>query len=59
MKTTSSKAQTRSVFINVPNADWPLFRELIRKFGWEAETREQMLERFANTRPTDADISEA
>jgi len=42
----------------VPAVDWSLFRELIRKFGWEAETREQLLERFVSSRPANPDISE-
>ncbi len=58
MATIASKAQTQGVYINVPKIDWPLFRELIRKFGWKAETKEQILDRFVNSRPTNADISE-
>lgn len=58
MTTIASDATTQGVYINVPKIDWPLFRELIRKFGWKAETREQLLDRFVNSRPTDADINE-
>lgn len=39
-------------------ADWSLFNELIKKFGWQAETKEKMLERFINTRPSVPAISE-
>ena len=31
-------------------ADWMLLKELIRKFGWQAETREQLLDRFVKSR---------
>ncbi len=58
MATLASNTATQGVYINVPKNDWPLFRELIRKFGWKAETREQLLDRFINSRPSDADISE-
>lgn len=58
MATIASNAQTQWVYINVPKIDWPLLRELIRKFGWKAETREQMLDRFVNSRPKNADISD-
>ena len=36
----------QGVYVNVPAVDWSLFRELIRKFGWQAETREQLLDRI-------------
>ncbi len=58
MATLASNTATQGVYINVPKNDWPLFRELIRKFGWKAETREQLLDRFVSSRPSDADISE-
>ena len=48
----------QGVFVNVPAMDWSLFRELIRKFGWQAETREQMLDRFIGSRPADPALSE-
>ena len=48
----------QGVYFNVPMMDWSLFRELIRKFGWQAETREQMLDRFISSRPANPSISE-
>ena len=48
----------QGVFLNVPAADWPLFEELIRKFGWQSETREQLMERFCNTRPQQPTLSD-
>ena len=35
-----------------------LFRELVRKFGWQVETREQLLDRFVSSRPATPAISE-
>lgn len=44
--------------MNVPTVDWSLFKELVRKFGWQAETREQMLDRFVSSRPASPALSE-
>ena len=46
----TGNATLQGVYVNVPVADWSLFRELVRKFGWQAETREQLLERFVKSR---------
>ena len=43
-------ANTQGIYLNVPSTDWVLLKELIRKFGWQAETREQLLERFVKSR---------
>ena len=43
-------ANTQGIYINVPMTDWALLKELIRRFGWQAETREQLLERFVKSR---------
>ena len=42
---------SQGVYINVPMPDWTLLKELIRKFGWQAETREQLIDRFIASRP--------
>lgn len=44
-------AAMKGIFLNVPVSDWALLKELIRKFGWQSETREQMLDRFCSSRP--------
>ncbi len=51
-------AEIQGVYLNVPFSDWTLLKELIRKFGWQAETREQMLDRFVKSRPINPPISE-
>ncbi len=48
----------QGVYVNVPTVDWSLFKELVRKFGWQAETREQMLDRFVSSRPANPALSE-
>ncbi|MBR4337433.1 MAG: hypothetical protein IKP91_04235 [Bacteroidaceae bacterium] len=40
MATRAKKVQMKGVFVNVPAEDWPLFCELVCRFGWQAETRE-------------------
>lgn len=54
----TNEGVVQGVFINVPLSDWSLLKELIRKFGWQAETPEQMLDRFVKTRPSTPAISE-
>ena len=58
MIATANNVQMQGVYVNVPAVDWSLFRELIRKFGWQAETRDQLLDRFVSSRPADPAISE-
>ena len=58
MATMVNNVQMQGVYVNVPVVDWSLFRELIRKFGWQAETREQLLDRFVSSRPDKPGISE-
>ena len=54
----TGNATMQGVYVNVPSVDWSLFRELIRKFGWQAETREQMLDCFISSRPAKPMLSE-
>ena len=53
-----NSAAYKGVFLNVPMSDWSLFSELIKKFGWQAETKEKMLDRFISSRPSTPAISE-
>ena len=48
----------QGVYVNVPTVDWSLFKELVRKFGWQAETREQLLDRFVGSRPATPALTE-
>ena len=54
----TNNATMQGVYVNVPVVDWSLFRELVRKFGWQVETREQMLDRFISSRPAEPLLSE-
>ena len=49
---------TQGVYLNIPRTDWILLQELVSRFGWQSETREQMLEEFMQTRPQNIDLSE-
>lgn len=48
----------KGIYLNVPTSDWSLLSELIKKFGWQAETKEMMLDRFADSRPSAPALSE-
>lgn len=50
--------ETQGIYLNVPLSDWALLKELIRKFGWQSETREQLLDRFIKSRPQKPTFSE-
>lgn len=50
---------TQGIYLNVPITDCVLLKELIRKFGWQAETQEQLLDRFVKCRPQSPSLSEA
>ena len=54
----ANNVHMQGVYVNVPAVDWSLFRELIRKFGWQAETREQLLDRFVGSRPATPALTE-
>ena len=54
----TGNATLQGVYVNIPVADWSLFRELVRKFGWKAETREDLLDRFIDSRPAEPKLSE-
>lgn len=49
---------SQGVYLNVPMSDWTLLKELIRKFGWQAETREQLIDRFIASRPQQPPLSD-
>ena len=49
---------TQGVYLNIPRGDWSLLQELVTRFGWQSQTREQMLDEFMQTRPNVADLTE-
>lgn len=53
-----SGATSQGVYLSVPIADWNLFTELARKFGWQTQTNEQLLDNFIAGRPKVEDLSE-
>lgn len=50
--------QTFGVYLNIPRTDRKLFNELVKKFGWVSETREDVLKEFLADRPIVNDITE-
>ncbi len=53
-----ASTMTQGVYLNVPRTDWKLLQELINRFGWQSETREDMLDEFLQTRPSVTDLTE-
>ena len=53
-----ASTMTQGVYLNVPRTDWTLLQELINRFGWQSETREEMLDEFLQTRPSVTDLTE-
>ena len=53
-----SATMTQEVYLNIPRGDWSLLQELVTRFGWQSQTREQMLDEFMQTRPNVADLTE-
>ena len=49
---------TQSVYLNIPRSDWKLLKDLAKKFGWQAQTSEQRLEAFVESRPKAVELSE-
>lgn len=54
----ANNPSTQGFYLNVPMSDWSLLKELIRKFGWQSETREQLLDRFIASRPQQPPLTE-
>ncbi len=48
----------QGVYVNVPSSDWRLFKELVRKMGWEVQTREDLLDSFIKSRPVKSPLSD-
>ena len=53
-----ASTMTQGVYLNVPRTDWTLLQELINRFGWQSETREDMLDEFLQARPSVTDLTE-
>jgi len=48
----------QSVYLNIPQGDWQLLKDLAKKFGWQAQTSEQRLEAFIESRSKTVELSE-
>ena len=38
-----SNPTVQGAYINIPISDWKFFKELVKKMGWEVQTREELL----------------
>lgn len=48
----------QGAYVNIPSSDWRLFKELVRKMGWQVQTREDLLDSFIKSRPAKSPLSE-
>lgn len=48
----------QGAYINIPISDWKFFKELVRKMGWEVQTREELLDSFIESRPEKSPLSD-
>lgn len=48
----------QSVYLDIPQSDWQLLKDLAKKFGWKAQSSEEMLSAFVASRPKGMDITE-
>lgn len=54
----NTPTMTQGVYLNIPRTDWSLLQALISRFGWQSETREQILDEFIRTRPAVSCLTE-
>lgn len=45
-------------YLNVPKSDVKLFRQLMKKMGWTVSNKEAVLERYIESRPKNAALSD-
>lgn len=48
----------QGAYVNIPSSDWKFFKELVRKMGWEVQTREDLLDCFIKSRPATSPLSD-
>ena len=47
-----------NVSLNVPQSDVRFLSELVKKMGWEVQTREELLDSFIESRPETSPLSD-
>ena len=53
-----SNPTIQGAYINVALSDRKFFKELVQKMGWEAQTREELLDSFIESRPEKPSLSD-
>lgn len=48
----------QGAYINIPVSDRKFFKELVRKMGWEIQTREELLDSFIESRPENSPLTD-
>ena len=53
-----NSSSIQGAYINIPISDWNFFKELVKKMGWEVQTREELLDSFIESRPTESPLTD-
>lgn len=53
-----NSSSIQGVYINIPISDWKFFKELVKKMGWEVQTREELLDSFIESRPEKSPLTD-
>ena len=53
-----NSSSIQGAYINIPISDWKFFKELVKKMGWEVQTREELLDSFIESRPEKSSLTD-
>ena len=53
-----SNPTVQGAYINIPISDWKFFKELVKKMGWEVQTREELLDSFIESLPEKSPLTD-
>jgi len=53
-----NSSSIQGAYINIPISDWKFFKELVKKMGWEVQTREELLDSFIESRPEKSPLTD-
>ena len=53
-----NSSSIQGAYINIPISDWKFFKELVKKMGWDVQTREELLDSFIESRPEKSPLTD-
>jgi len=53
-----NSSSIQGAYVNIPISDWKFFKELVKKMGWEVQTREELLDSFIESRPEKSPLTD-